>query len=242
MKPVTIGYIPFHDSPEIFRDLSTNASEESLELAFRSISKDLDADDLAQCDFIFLRPQIYRWEWLDVLLGLKRVAPHIPAIVMVPEGSLKDGCQVMRMVPAVVLVDSPEYFVKTVSRVVAARRKFPKQILFVDDDENILSGYKHAFFRAPWKVYTASSARIAMELLSMEPMDLVITDIKMPGMHGIELIEEIRKIDKSLPIIVCSGYHGLKADSEMYFHNVSSFIEKPVEMAVLETKIKEVLN
>ena len=81
-----------------------------------------------------------------------------------------------------------------------------------------------------------------MDLLDIEDIDLIINDIKMPNMHGIDLMKKIRKIDTNIPIVVCSGYHGMKEDDDMRFYNIAAFIEKPLGADILENKIKELLN
>lgn len=242
MNAITIGYLPFQDLPDAVLDFKRHAKKRALDLSFQPIQMDADVEILTECDFLFIRSQVYRWEWLEFLLRVKRTAPHIPVMVLVPERSVIEGCSVMRTVPSVILIDDSAYFVKAITRLIESRQMRSKQVLFVDDDENILNSYRHAFFRAPWKTHTASNARAALDILSKEMTDLVVTDIKMPGMHGIRLIEEIRKIDPSLPIIVCSGYRGLKEDAEISFHKVSAFMEKPLELPILEKKIMEVLS
>ena len=77
--------------------------------------------------------------------------------------------------------------------------------------------------------------------MDKEEIDLNITDIKMPNMHGIDLIKNIRNIDANIPIIVCSGYHSMKEDDNMQFYNLAAFLEKPLEADILENKIKELL-
>jgi len=93
----------------------------------------------------------------------------------------------------------------------------------------------------PWQILTALSGEKALELLNKEEIDLIITDIKMPNMHGIDLIKKIRKIDANIPIVICSGYHGMKEDDNMQFYNIAAFLEKPLEADILENKIKELL-
>jgi len=242
MKSVTIGYLSFQDLPDAVRQFSRDATDRTFEPRFKPISKIIETNDLVQYDAICVRTETHRWEWLEMLLLLNRIASHIPVIVMTPSEGLRERRRMMRTVPGVVFLDSPDLFAETVAGLINSRQKMVNQILFVDDDENILNGYKHALFRAPWKIHTASSAQTALEILSTESISLIVTDIKMPEMHGLELIEEIRKIDTSLPVIVCSGYHGLKSEADLYFHNVADFVEKPVEMSVLTAKIKEILN
>jgi len=81
-----------------------------------------------------------------------------------------------------------------------------------------------------------------LELLNKEEIDLIITDIKMPNMHGMDLVKNIRKIDTNVPIVICSGYHGMKEDDNMRFYDIAAFLEKPLEADILENKIKELLN
>ena len=239
MEFVTIGHLPFQEIPDAVRNFNRDRAEASVELTFKSIPLENDADDMMQCDFLFLQVETDHWEWLEALMRLKRTAPHIPAIILVPEGSIKDSYSLMRTVPAVILIDAPAYFENAMIRVVESKQKSRKRVLFVDDEELFLSIYENAFEKDPMKIFTASSAEKALATLSREAIDLVVTDIKMPGMHGLKLIEEIRKIDKSMPIIICSGYQGLKED--MYFYNVAALIEKPLKVQLLREKIMEIL-
>ena len=242
MKTVLIGYLPFQEFPDAVRYFSESSAGESFKLAFRSIPDGINIHDLSQCDFLLIRSEDDGWEWVESLLRLKGMAPHLPTMVMVPEGSLTGGYTVMRTIPSIILVDKPADIGKAVSRLIESARHISKRILFVDDDEFFLNIYRNAFLKTSFKVLTASSAPMALEVLHREAVDLVVTDIKMPGMHGLKLIDEIRKIDKSLPIIVCSAYHRFKAESDMYFYNVSSFIEKPIKIKMLKKKIVEILN
>ena len=66
--------------------------------------------------------------------------------------------------------------------------------------------------KQPWTLFIASNGIEALEVLAKERIDLVVTDIKMPNMHGVELVSKIRKQYHKLPLIVCSAYKGMKAD------------------------------
>jgi len=94
----------------------------------------------------------------------------------------------------------------------------------------------------PWQILTATSGKKTLDLLDIEDIDLIINDIKMPNMHGIDLMKKIRKIDTNIPIVVCSGYHGMKEDDNMRFYNIAAFLGKPLGADILENKIKELLN
>jgi len=64
----------------------------------------------------------------------------------------------------------------------------------------------------------------------------------MPNMLGIDLIKKIREIDANIPIVICSGYHGMKEDDNMQFYNIAAFLEKSLEADILDNQVKELLN
>ena len=118
-----------------------------------------------------------------------------------------------------------------------------KNILFIDDNKNILNSYGRTLRKKNhWKLFFSQTGRDALDLLQQEPMDVVVTDIKMPEMHGIELISKIRKKFGSMPIIVISGYPKIKDDPELKYHAVTAFIEKPVDFGVLQKTLASILE
>jgi DNA-binding NtrC family response regulator len=117
-----------------------------------------------------------------------------------------------------------------------------KKILFIDDNVNILNSYGRAFRNNPWQCFFAQSGPEALRLLKEHAVDMVVTDIKMPEMHGIELIAKIRKEFRTKPIIVISGYPKIKDDPELTFHDVAAFLEKPVDVDVLKKTLAGLLS
>jgi len=92
------------------------------------------------------------------------------------------------------------------------REKSMKKILVVDDEEAIRSLYKMELEDAGYQVETADSGVQALKKLETFSPDLVTLDIKMPGMNGLEVLGEIRKDHKELPVILCSAYGEYKQD------------------------------
>jgi len=115
-------------------------------------------------------------------------------------------------------------------------------ILFVDDEENVLKSYIRVFLNEPIKIYVADNGVDALKLFSTRDLDLIITDIKMPDMHGIKLIEEIRKRGSSLPIIIYSAYAKMKEDCAVENLNIQGFYAKPDDYNLLCEKIKEMAS
>ncbi|MGE8291479.1 MAG: response regulator [Sphingobacterium sp.] len=83
-------------------------------------------------------------------------------------------------------------------------------ILYVDDEENNLFSFK-ATFRLKYKVFTAISGAEAIELVKNNPIDIIITDQRMPEMTGVQFLEEIIKIDAAPMRILLTGYADMAA-------------------------------
>ncbi|SHI27728.1 HDOD domain-containing protein [Desulfosporosinus lacus] len=81
-----------------------------------------------------------------------------------------------------------------------------KNILLVDDETNILRSLKRALAGSPYQVYTAESGEEALNLFSSQDIDLLITDIRMPGMTGYQLLKEVKAKYPSVIRLVLSGY------------------------------------
>jgi len=113
-------------------------------------------------------------------------------------------------------------------------------ILFVDDDENILHVFKRDFGKK-YNVNTACSGFEALELIkSNKIFQIIISDYKMPGMNGIEFLEEVRKISPRSIKIVLTGYADLQICIDAVNKgNIFRFYTKPVEHTKLENGINE---
>jgi two-component system, OmpR family, response regulator CpxR len=80
-----------------------------------------------------------------------------------------------------------------------------KTILCVDDDEQVLSIRKVVFETRGYRVLTANNGRAAFELFRQHPVDLVLTDLLMPELDGVELTDRIKTLSPSTPVVLYSG-------------------------------------
>jgi len=80
-----------------------------------------------------------------------------------------------------------------------------KRILLVDDDGLVRRGAHRLLERAGYEVWETASAKVALDLLDRMPIDMVITDIYMPGMNGITLIREIGRRPNRARLIAMTG-------------------------------------
>ena len=83
-------------------------------------------------------------------------------------------------------------------------------ILCVDDEEDNLLVFR-SFFRKHYAVFTAKSGREALELLAQHPIDLIISDQRMPNMTGVDLLEQVRREQPDVVRIILTGYSDIQA-------------------------------
>ncbi len=113
--------------------------------------------------------------------------------------------------------------------------------IIVDDEEMIRSGIKAM---VPWpdieieKVITAASGKEAIEIIGKEMPQIMLTDICMVEMNGLDLIEQARKINPKIKIIVLTGYDDFSYAQKCCKLNVQDFILKPADEEELLNSIK----
>jgi len=116
--------------------------------------------------------------------------------------------------------------------------KKAKRILLVDDHKNARILLAEFLSTMGYRVFEEKGGEEAMKLVEIGPIDLVMTDLKMPKMDGIELTRAIRAIKPDLPIIVYSGYRFIDTASEALKAGANEYVAKPF----LQTKIKQVVE
>ncbi len=84
----------------------------------------------------------------------------------------------------------------------------PKNILFVDDERSVLRSLRRAFMKSGHKLYFADSGELALKILASEPgaIDLVVSDMRMPGMDGYTFLSEVKKRYPEVIRLILSGY------------------------------------
>lgn len=106
-------------------------------------------------------------------------------------------------------------------------------ILVVDDDETIRDVLASALQRDNYHCLSAASAEEALEILGVNEVSLVISDIYMDGMSGLELLEAVKRIDPELPVILITGMADMDAAINSLKHGAYDFITKPFHVGTL---------
>ena len=116
------------------------------------------------------------------------------------------------------------------------------KILVVDDEINICEILFDLLENEGYLVEVASSAEEALERIKGVVFDLIISDIKMPGMDGFELLEEIRAMNVDSAVIFITGYASVDSAVKAMRLGVVDYIEKPFKIGKFKNLVSQVLN
>nr|MDA3790353.1 response regulator [Desulfobacula sp.] len=117
-------------------------------------------------------------------------------------------------------------------------------ILFVDDEISIANMVQRMFERLGYKVETATTPQDALDRFALNPdhFDLVITDMTMPQMTGVNLSEKLMDIRPDIPIIICTGYSALVDEEKAKELGLAAYVMKPINMSEVARTIRKVLD
>jgi DNA-binding NtrC family response regulator len=104
----------------------------------------------------------------------------------------------------------------------------PEKILAVDDEPDMLKLLEMIIReKTPYEIVTTNNPLEALELAKQGGFDVVIADLKMPGLDGIELLEAIKKVDEDIPVIIITAYGTVESAVESMQKGGFDFITKP---------------
>jgi len=116
-----------------------------------------------------------------------------------------------------------------------------KTILVADDDKNIRELLEIELSLQGYQVILANNGLEALTKIKDRAPDLLILDIKMPDINGLEVLEALRKENKKFPIIICSAYEEMRDDYTIWASDVAGFVTKPIDLDKLEAIIEKSL-
>jgi len=119
-----------------------------------------------------------------------------------------------------------------------------ESILLVDDEEAIVRMVQQMLARLGYRVTVRTGSVEALEAFRANPdrFALVITDLTMPNMTGIQLAQELKKIRPNLPVILCTGFSDQIDAAQSEAMGLQGFVMKPVIKTEVATKIRRVLD
>jgi DNA-binding NtrC family response regulator len=103
-----------------------------------------------------------------------------------------------------------------------------EKILIVDDEPDMLKLLSMILReKTPYEITTTNNPIEAVELVKKERFDIVISDLKMPGLDGIEIIDAVKKVDEDTPVIIITAYGTVESATEAMQKGGFDFITKP---------------
>ncbi|MDK2919242.1 MAG: two-component system, NtrC family, response regulator AtoC [Candidatus Petromonas sp.] len=117
-----------------------------------------------------------------------------------------------------------------------------KKILIADDEKNMIWAMKRALKNEDYKIITASDGKEAVEKFKKEDPDLILLDLRMPEMNGMEALREIKKEDSKIPVIMITAHGTMESAIEAMKIGALDYISKPFEIEELKVQIRKALD
>jgi DNA-binding NtrC family response regulator len=120
--------------------------------------------------------------------------------------------------------------------------KTKAQVLVIDDDAVVGHSFDRVLSQKGYDVHTALSGEEGLDDIAARNYDIVFTDIKMPGIDGIEVAERIRRKCPWTPVVVITGYGTSENEAKASVLGVSGFVRKPLTPEMIESITRKVLE
>src|SRR5437016_7294476 len=115
-------------------------------------------------------------------------------------------------------------------------------ILIVEDEPKMRRLLEISLGEEGHVVHTAAEAETGLKCLRKEAIDLVVTDLKLPGMNGLEFLQEAKRLDAGVPIVVMTAYGSVETAVDAMKAGASDYVLKPFTMAEMKLVIRKELD
>ena len=116
-----------------------------------------------------------------------------------------------------------------------------RKVLVVDDDPVVRKSFDRVLSNKGYAVITAESGEEALRKLDEERYDIVYSDVRMPGMSGLEVAENVKARRPWTPVVIITGYGTEAAEARARAAGVSSFLHKPLSPEMIEDSVRDTL-
>jgi DNA-binding NtrC family response regulator len=117
-----------------------------------------------------------------------------------------------------------------------------EKILVVDDEERVRILFKRILLKEGYEVDCAASGSEALDKLAKDSFDLVVTDLKMEGIDGLDLIKKGKTMNQALPFILISGYGTAQTAGSAAKEGADVYLMKPIDITDLKLAVKKALR
>jgi DNA-binding NtrC family response regulator len=113
------------------------------------------------------------------------------------------------------------------------------KVLLVDDELEFVSALTERLQLRNYDARSATNASEALTSIKKDPPDVVLLDLKIPGMDGIEILKKIKENDSTIQVIILTGYGDIESVKEAMRHGAFECVVKPVDIGELLIKIEQ---
>ncbi len=117
-----------------------------------------------------------------------------------------------------------------------------KSILIVEDEHDNRELLSEVVTRWGYRAITAADGKEGIEVFEKHPVDLVISDLKMPNIDGVSFLEQIRERDRHVAFIVLTGYPSIDSAVRTMKKGAFDYLVKPLDMEELRNKLRQALE
>lgn len=205
-------------------------------------------------DIVVLDVKMPDIDGIEVFNQLRDSHPEMPVILLTGHPSTSDAFHTSKKGIADYIakpVDMDELAGKVKEVIVRSRQKpqesttgsdsgtEPKiSVMIVDDEVDLLQSLSRAFTRRGLRVATAESGSRALDILDSVLVDVMVLDVKMPGMDGLEVLTRVKERHPSIQVILLSGHPSVDAALEGIKLGASEYLKKPAEIGELVDTIR----
>ena len=117
-----------------------------------------------------------------------------------------------------------------------------KRILIVEDDEEMSALLRDMIEEEGYKTASVNNGAEAFRKLAKESFDLIITDVRMPGLTGLDILPGIKKLQPDAPIIVITAFGSEEIQRKAFERGANAYLEKPIHFHKLRTLIHDMFS
>jgi DNA-binding NtrC family response regulator len=185
----------------------------------------LEAMKEDEADVMILDLRMPGIDGIEVLRRVKKDHPDVSVVILTGHGNEKDEEEALRLGATAFLKKPVE-----LDQLVGAVRQEKLKVLLVDDEEEFVDSLSERLALRNLTAAVAHDGERALEVVEAEEPDVMVLDLRMPGIDGIEVLRKVRKDHPGVAVVVLSG-HGTDADKKEALRlGASAYLKKPVDV------------
>lgn len=186
---------------------------------------------------------------IELLKEIKFTYPHMAVLIMTGHGDESDAITALKYgaagfikkpIDIYVLFDEIERVTSLLTKSYDAEK--PPEILLLDDDSAFLTSVERHLRTYNYQVSTACTVEDALAMIAKKKFDIIVVDMLLPGMNGLQFIDEAKKTYSEMIFIVVTGNSSQELAIDAIKHGVFDYIRKPLDMGDLVSSIERSIN